>query len=394
MGFYMMKKLSDIQIVILICVLALLVSVCLDPLLHTGGNGGQEGTSLVSTEPSGESPIPGASTEPCAEGEETRPSFDPTQSAENTVSTQPSHATESTSPEATTEPLESTEPHETTEPQETTEPSLETDSPEASEPEQSTIPDGSTEPTGETEPPESTEPEPTVSNDPLYGKTAVFLGDSICAASSIGEGHPLNRYGWAGLIGEANAMNWGNYGRNGAVVTDIPDQRVIAWQVDAALASHPYADFVLFEGGCNDADQLDHDPANLGEISADYSNFDTTTFTGAFEALIARIRAAYPDAKLGYIIPPKMGTYHADFATCNYRQYYDRAIQVCRKWGVAYVDLWNGSALDPTNTAYYDPALSADENRAAGKCYIDGQHLTITGYERIVGQIEEFMRGL
>lgn len=266
--------------------------------------------------------------------------------------------------------------------------------------EQTTVPETTvTEPTvpeteQETTVPETTVPETTVS-DPLYGKTAVFLGDSICAGSSVGESSPYYRYGWAGLIGEANGMTWANYGRSGAVVADIEGRTlIIGDQVDTALAAYPDADFVIFEGGCNDADLLDDDPANLGVISGDFENFDTTTFTGAFEAMIAKIKAAYPNAKIGYIIPPKMGDWHKDFATCNYRQYFDRAIEVCNKWGVEYIDLWNTSPLDPTNLEYYDRSLSAEENIAAGKCYIDSQHLTLTGYEKIVGYIEYFMRGL
>ena len=81
--------------------------------------------------------------------------------------------------------------------------------------------------------------------------------------------------------------------------------------------------------------------AGLGVISGDYATFDTATFSGALEALILKLVTAYPYAKIGYIIPQKMYTGYADYTAENHihRLYFDRAVEICQKWGIPYVDL-------------------------------------------------------
>lgn len=215
----------------------------------------------------------------------------------------------------------------------------------------------------------------------LCGKVAVFLGDSICAGTTV-EGEYYN-YGWAGLIGEANQMSWTNYGMNGGTVTSLSSVQTSRWlttQADQALTEHPAADYVIFEGGCNDADQMQD--ALLGTISSDYATFDTSTFSGAFESLVLKLLTSFPSAKIGYIIPQKMYAQNDHSATGHvHRRFFDRAIEICEKWGIPYVDLWKGNPLNPK--------LST-----ASQFYTDGQHLTLAGYQRITPQIEAFMRTL
>lgn len=221
-------------------------------------------------------------------------------------------------------------------------------------------------------------------NNVLCEKTAVFLGDSLCAGTTVGTDSPYYNYGWGGIIGEANRMNWKNYGKNGGTITHRgADGTCIAKIADTAIAEHPNADYVIFEGGCNDADQMRD--AGLGEISADYATFDTTTFSGALEALILKLVTAYPNAKIGYIIPQKMYKGYSDYTAKNHihRKYFDRAVEICQKWGIPVVDIWNGSMLNPklsTASIYY-----VEEN---------GQHLTETGYLAITPMIEAWMRNL
>lgn len=217
----------------------------------------------------------------------------------------------------------------------------------------------------------------------LCEKTAVFLGDSICAGTTVGTDSPYYNYGWGGIIGEANRMNWTNYGKNGGTITHRgADGTCIAKIADTAIAEHPNADYVIFEGGCNDADQMKE--AGLGEISTDYATFDTTTFSGALESMILKLVNAYPNAKIGYIIPQKMYTGYSDFTAANHihRKYFERALEICKKWGIPFVDIWEGTPLNPklpTASIYYSDGI---------------QHLTLTGYQRITPMIEAFMRSL
>lgn len=220
-------------------------------------------------------------------------------------------------------------------------------------------------------------------NNILYGKTAVFLGDSICAGTTVDADSGYYNYGWGGIIGESNKMTWKNYGMNGGTITELSAVQSSRWlttQADTAITEHPAADYVIFEGGCNDADQMKD--ALLGEISSDYATFDTTTFSGAFESLVLKLLTNYPTAKIGYIIPQKMYAQNDHTATGHvHRRFFDRAIEICEKWGIPYVDLWKGNPLNPK--------LST-----AGTFYTDGQHLTLEGYQRITPQIEAWMRML
>ena len=215
----------------------------------------------------------------------------------------------------------------------------------------------------------------------LFEKTALFFGDSICAGTTI-EVDAKKGYGWAGLIGVKNYMDWKNYGKDGGTVTDIADVNSNLWlstQVTSAIAEYPEADYLVLEGGCNDADQLHEE--GLGEISADYVNFDESTFSGAMEALILRLLTAYPEAKLAYVIPQKMGAWGTNFNGRIYVTYFERAKEICKKWGVPVLDLWNECPLNPLLSCH-------------GSFYTDGQHLTLAGYEYITPRIEAFMEGL
>lgn len=231
----------------------------------------------------------------------------------------------------------------------------------------------------------------------LSGKTAVFLGDSICAGTTTLESAAEYGYGWGGLIGEANRMRWKNFGRNGgtiAPISSVEEARWIPTQVDWALAQYPDADYVIFEGGCNDADTLGE--GNLGTFSASgYAPTDTSTFTGAFEVLVLKILNSFPNAKIGYIVAQKMGV-SDNYGSANnrYRKFFDRAVEICQKWGIPVIDLWNETPLNPKLAIHYDSSLTADQANKNGKCYTDGQHLTLTGYKKLQNPIEEFMRKL
>lgn len=227
----------------------------------------------------------------------------------------------------------------------------------------------------------------------LCEKTAVFLGDSICAGTTVLAGSPEYGYGWGGLIGEANKMVWKNYGQNGAVITSsiTETNRYIPNQADTAIAEHPQADYVIFDGGTNDSAYTE-----LGTLAkAGYAPTDYANFTNAFESLLLKLLTAFPAAKIGYIIPPKMNRANDFSSESNtYRQFFDRAIEICEKWGVPYLDLWKVSSMNPMLSVHYDSTLTADQANEQGKLYTDGQHLTLAGYQRITPQIEAWMRNL
>ena len=85
-----------------------------------------------------------------------------------------------------------------------------------------------------------------------------------------------------------------------------------------------------------------------------------------------------------------------DYSSANnrYRKFFDRAVEICQKWGIPVIDLWNETPLNPKLAIHYDSSLTADQANENGKCYTDGQHLTLTGYKKLQNPVEEFMRKL
>jgi lysophospholipase L1-like esterase len=213
----------------------------------------------------------------------------------------------------------------------------------------------------------------------------------------VGDFSQHRGFGWAGRIGEEHGMVWRNFGRNGGTVTPLDTVAQGLWlttQADSALAEYPKADYVIFEGGCNDADRLDL--AGLGALASGcYAPESDEDFTGAFETLILKLVTSFPNARLGYIVAPKMGT-AGDYGsgTNRYRKFFDRAVEVCEKWGIPVLDLWKESPLNPMLTVHFDSTLDEAGANEAGKFYTDGQHLTLAGYKRISPKIASWMAGL
>lgn len=232
-------------------------------------------------------------------------------------------------------------------------------------------------------------------------RVIVFDGDSICHAGRTAVNGEY--VGWAARVGDALSMEWYNYARGGATITaemyakGEVARHWISRSIDKIHDLHPTLDYLILEGGTNDADLLDIGSARFGELDlSDYSgNYDDTTFTGGLESLFFKALNYYPRVKIGYIVAQKMGLpgggYGKDYKR---RHYFLRAIEVCKKWGVPYLDLWEGSPMNPSLVCYYDPNLSAEENTKAGKAYFDGQHLTEVGYDILSDRIRSFVASL
>ncbi len=124
---------------------------------------------------------------------------------------------------------------------------------------------------------------------------------------------------------------------------------------------------------------------------ADFSgNYDRDTFTGALESLFFRSKKIWKGKKIGYIVAHKMGL--TPGARGNRWAFFERAIIICQKWEIPYMDLWEESGLDPLLPGHYDPQKNKEENIEAGSFYLDGQHLTAKGYDHTVKWVERFIK--
>ena len=241
---------------------------------------------------------------------------------------------------------------------------------------------------------------------PLYGKTILWNGDSICAGKAFNDTGDA----WAGRIAANNSMTYKNYAVGGGTITENVQQGgVTKHSVCATLATmyqeFPNADYIVFDGGCNDADLLGNmitgTPERLGTFSmSDFSgNYDEDTFCGAFESILYRMTNYWRNAKFAYIIPHKMGIlneYRTDYTKehHNYRAYYNLAIQMCEKWGVRYLDLWDGCFFCPMISHMCDTygTMTQQEIYDAGFVYADRQHLTQRGYDLEALMIENWLK--
>lgn len=217
---------------------------------------------------------------------------------------------------------------------------------------------------------------------PLYGKKVSFVGDSICAGSS-------DTYlgGYGKIIADRNNMTYENLGTGGATITAETYSHStgsakmwISRKVDEVSSD---ADYVIVEGGVNDAWQLiDHNDIEIGEITEGFNaQLDDTTYYGAFESMLKKLVTRFQGKKIGYIaIPKTMSLYDSSRSVPNF---YHIALECCAKWGVSVCDL---NTISP----------SFEYLKTLGTEYTsDGTHPTYEGYLKYYcDPIEAWMKTL
>ena len=241
------------------------------------------------------------------------------------------------------------------------------------------------------------EPEEPVSK--LSGKTIIWNGDSICkGATDTGT--------WADRIATWNGVStWKNYGVGGGTITENvlyqngSTRHSVSATLDQMHEEYPNADYVIIEGGTNDADLLGRitqgqSADRFGTVSPNNfsGNYDRDTFCGALESVFYRAKQLWPNAKICYIVAQKMGT-NPDTSDNRYA-YFQAAMDICEKWEIPYLNLWDDCELDPTDVDMYNSSMTADQNEAAGSMYRDGQHLTAAGYDLTTEIIDRWLKTL
>lgn len=238
----------------------------------------------------------------------------------------------------------------------------------------------------------------------LFGKTAIFDGDSICASSTDVSGNGA----YAGRISVANAMIIHNYAVGGGTITSetysgSTPKHWIVDSIDSVYNAHPDADYIILEGGTNDADVIGsiingNTPERFGSYSmTDFSgDYDDETFCGAVELLIYKAINYWPSKKIGFVIAMKMGKTSNGYTpeTNNRRAYFETIMDICDKWGIPYLNLWDNCYMNPSLDVCYDSTMRPQENVAANKMYQDGQHPAPRGYDYIAPIIGEWMKTL
>lgn len=209
---------------------------------------------------------------------------------------------------------------------------------------------------------------------PLRGKVISLNGDSICAIGG----------GFGRIIAERNGMVYENVAECGASVTANTysavsgNQRI--WLCRTIDRMRPDADYVILEGGVNDAAL----GVPMGTISDGYgAELDDTTYVGAFESMLRQVILRYPGKKIGYVTVHKMTPGYDSSNTEN--SYYYASLACCKKWGIPVCDL---------NIAC-PPLEAIPQLRAAYTNDGDGWHPTEEAYRLFYcDKIEAWMKTL
>ncbi len=231
----------------------------------------------------------------------------------------------------------------------------------------------------------------------LFAKKIIWNGDSICAGNE-------NTGCWANRIAKNNEMAYANYAVGGGTIAEgFPvlqsglNRHSVSKTIEKMYNEHPDADYVVFEGGTNDADLFEDSdgPSGLGNFDAENfsGNYDVSTFCGALESVFYRALKLWNGKKICFIVAHKMG--ELTRSRRKRRLYFDKAVEICKKWGIPYIDLWEGCYLNPCLPWMYNQEKTPTENREENVCYyIDGQHLTSKGYDFTAEIIEGWLKSL
>ena len=231
---------------------------------------------------------------------------------------------------------------------------------------------------------------------PLKGKTLICDGDSICHATSD---RPEGKNGWFGRLQNAQQIVGNNYGIGGGTITYISSTRhCVSRSIDSIYNDYPNVDYLILEGGTNDADLIgrfdgDIPPQNFGTWTEDdYSgNYDDTTFCGAVESMFYKSINYWPHAHIGFIVAMEMGR---GASAVNRKRYFDEAVKICKKWHIPVLNLWENSGADSRLSAFWDSTEDVDGNIAAHKFYVDGQHPSSYGYNKMYPMIEAWVKSI
>ena len=120
---------------------------------------------------------------------------------------------------------------------------------------------------------------------------------------------------------------------------------------------------------CRSSDGVHDVP--LGEIAEGYECFDIfavekndTNFSNCLENVFAALKKYYPQAKILFVRPHKMGKRDKT----SQKIYGERAVEICRKWSVEVADIYSESALDTFLTEHRDAYTFDSYNQGFGDC--------------------------
>lgn len=222
-------------------------------------------------------------------------------------------------------------------------------------------------------------------------KILFVFGDSIMYGSGNG--------GFG--VGEYLARDMGfrlyKYAIGGARVGYCEGKSWIPEQVKKALDEGVKPDYILFDGFTNDCNVTYSErgcDVELGEMPQGYDSQgiyaldkNNADFSLCFDAVLFTLLKEYPLARLLFIRPHNMGRRDDKLQ----KLYGERALCICEKWGVPYVDLYNKSGMNTFIPEHRDMFTNDGYGWGRGDC----THPNAAGYEiRYMPLIEAEIKNL
>ena len=222
-------------------------------------------------------------------------------------------------------------------------------------------------------------------NSPLYGKTGLFMGDSISFGSGDTASYKTNSNGkaWAGRISALTGLTATNASIGGAKASFINGDDTAKWLYNQFTPnSNKKFDIVVMHGGVNDArhNRKVGTPKPVDSSTSELKK-DLTTYVGGLQWLFHNVKQKQPDATLFFIANHRLDG-HATGQAKNMAPYFDAAKQLCEMYGIHFIDLYNNKELNDkleTTTTKYLP---------------DTLHLNGAGYDILVPYVIEALESV
>jgi lysophospholipase L1-like esterase len=214
-----------------------------------------------------------------------------------------------------------------------------------------------------------------------HGKTYISHGDSITwqDGQPYGENEPTAR-GYQTVLKEKLSLGTHtNKGVNGATLADRAGVSVSGVSTIKSIASYASYDLCTIAFGTNDFKQ-GVPLGTLGVIGD--SNFDLTTFYGAYREAIEYILTSNPEIQLVLLTPLQRNQHNYDVNTVNSQglkliDYVNAVKQVGQLYSIPVCDLYSVSGITQLSLATYTR---------------DGLHPNDDGYDRIGRLLARFLK--
>ena len=203
---------------------------------------------------------------------------------------------------------------------------------------------------------------------PLYRKVMAATGDSITASVFY---RPWA--GYAKIIAERYEMPYTSNAIWGATLARNIEGS--SGCILDTLTEMPNADYIVLSGGANDCYAVKDGRESIGTITAGYNeSFDESTMCGALESMCKTAIDKWNTGKIIYVITHRiMDVYNPEYLDGTI----DKIIEVLRKWGIPYVDLWHDiPSLGFTSKKNLYTTMGNSEYNGTG----DGLHPNYDGY--------------